>query len=337
MIELQKSFPIMAKRNSDMPGASSVLLLDLGLLSSDEDVLNAGRILKVSLAEGHVEPIIEKQQLPDSVGVCRRRRRILWTCMGVPGAPDGSVWSACWDGSDIINLISPGVLNTPKQLIVDQWAEKLYICDREGLRIVRCNLDGGQIEEVVRTGDNTNAEHRADTTRWCVGLALDWERSKIYWTQKGPPKGNQGRIFRASVDLTRDYPSAPVVSSEEIECVLEDLPEPIHLELDSRCRMLYWTDRGDLPYGNSLNRCRLSALDDAATIGAPLKATVLIRPPYEVLARNFHEAIGLKLNVDNDIIFVTDLAGSLYSVATKDGFKRRLYEDLGACSGICLV
>lgn len=127
---------------------------------------------------------------------------------------------------------------------------------------------------IVRTGDNTNAEGRADTTRWCVGLVLDWDCSKIYWMRKSPPKGNQGRIFRVNVSLTGANLSAPVVSSKEIECVLENLPEPIYLDLDYTSPMLYWTDRGDLLYRNNPNRCRFSVLDDMAAIGTSLKGPV---------------------------------------------------------------
>ena len=36
-----------------------------------------------------------------------------------------------------------------------------------------------------------------------------------------------------------------------------DLPEPIDLELDLDARILYWTDRGDLPGGNTVNRARI--------------------------------------------------------------------------------
>jgi hypothetical protein len=37
----------------------------------------------------------------------------------------------------------------------------------------------------------------------------------------------------------------------------EGLPEPIELELDLENRVLYWTDRGDLPRGNTVNGSRI--------------------------------------------------------------------------------
>ena len=35
---------------------------------------------------------------------------------------------------------------------------------------------------------------------------------------------------------------------------MEALPEPIDLDLDIAARMMYWTDRGDPPRGNTVNR-----------------------------------------------------------------------------------
>ena len=36
--------------------------------------------------------------------------------------------------------------------------------------------------------------------------------------------------------------------------LFDNLPEPIDLDLDLHKRMLYWTDRGDPPRGNTVNR-----------------------------------------------------------------------------------
>lgn len=314
-----------------------LFVLDLGLMSTTGDIFNSGRILRASPDGTSIEAIVTGQHLPDSLDIAHRARRIYWTCMGLPGAADGAVWSAHWDGSDVCNVLPPGTLITPKQLVVDQSGNRLYVCDREGLRIVRCHLDGSRLEDVVRTGDPANAEHRADPMRYCVGLAIDWHHRIMYWTQKGPPKGNKGRIFRASIDISAHDSSTTAAGRQDIECVLDRLPEPVDLDIDQGSRILYWTDRGDLPYGNSLNRCPLSALDNAAAAGAPLQANGLAPPPFEVLARNLHEAIGLKLDVNRERIFVADLGGCVYDFGLNNGSRRKLYEDLGAYAGISLT
>lgn len=40
----------------------------------------------------------------------------------------------------------------------------------------------------------------------------------------------------------------------DVETLFDRLPEPIDLEMDIEQEMLYWTDRGEYPLGNSLNR-----------------------------------------------------------------------------------
>jgi hypothetical protein len=43
--------------------------------------------------------------------------------------------------------------------------------------------------------------------------------------------------------------------------LFDSLPEPIDLDLDFNRRMLYWTDRGDPPRGNTVNRAPMYAHD----------------------------------------------------------------------------
>lgn len=88
-------------------------------------------------------------------------------------------------------MIPPGILNTPKQLVIDQWAGWLYVCDREGMRIVRCKLDGSQMEDIVRAGDSMNAKHQKDIMPWFVGLTIDWDCRNMYWTPKGLARGTK--------------------------------------------------------------------------------------------------------------------------------------------------
>lgn len=43
----------------------------------------------------------------------------------------------------------------------------------------------------------------------------------------------------------------------DIKVLFDDLPEPIDLQLDLNVRISYWTDRGDPPGGNTVNRARI--------------------------------------------------------------------------------
>lgn len=56
-----------------------------------------------------------------------------------------------------------------------------------------------------------------------------------------------------------------------------------------------------------------------------------------ILARHFHEPIGLKLDRGNNIVYVADLGGSLYSVGLDGGMKLELVRNDGCYTGITLV
>ena len=115
-----------------------------------------------------------------------------------PSKNNGSVMSANLDGSDVRPVIPEGQIHTPKQLKIDHDNKKLYICDREGLRVHRCDFDGSNHEIIVQTGD-ANSAAGEDQTKWCVGIAIDPQAGKFYWSQKGPSKGGKGRIASLSL------------------------------------------------------------------------------------------------------------------------------------------
>ena len=96
----------------------------------------------------------------------------------------------------------------------------------------------------------------------------------------------------------------------DMELLFEGLPEPIDLELDLEHRALYWTDRGDPPRGNSVNRAWIDV--EPRADNAP-----------EILVTHLMEGIGIALDVPNDRMFVTDFAGSIYS-AKLDGTAERI-------------
>ncbi|TMB09620.1 MAG: 3-hydroxyacyl-CoA dehydrogenase, partial [Deltaproteobacteria bacterium] len=146
-----------------------------------------------------------------------------------------------------------------------------------------------------------------DATKWCVGIAVDVEGGKFYWTQKGPDNANQGRIFRANVEIPSGQTPA---NRRDVELVYDSLPEPIDLDIDPATRTLYWTDRGDPPRGNTVNR-------------APLDARQRERKAPEIVFSNLMEGIGLALDHKNGRMFITDLGGSVYS-ANLDGSNQKV-------------
>ena len=81
---------------------------------------------------------------------------------------------------------------------------------------------------------------------------------------KRPDDAGKGRLFRAKIDIPKGETAA---NRTDIEVLFDGLPEPIDLELDLKNRFIYWTDRGDPPRGNTVNRASIDA--DSANIRHP--------------------------------------------------------------------
>jgi len=292
---------------------------------SNEQLLSSGQILEILIDDKgarSVAAIVTDQKMPDGIDV--HDDRMYWTSMGSPPENDGAVYSAKLDGSDITTIIPVGKVHTGKQLHIDHENGKLYFCDREGLRIHRSNLDGTDHEIILETGDwRKDDDKAADQTNWPVGITVSHKLNKMFWTQKGGSKAGKGRIFSAGLDTPTDP-----TSRKDIEVILENLPEPIDLEFDDDTGVLYWTDRGEVPFGNTLNKKTI--------IGhAPSSEKELGR---QIIAHGFGEAIGLRLEKKTQKIYVTDMSGRLWQCGTEPGPKTKIYEAEGhAYTGLAIV
>jgi hypothetical protein len=253
-------------------------------------------------------------RLPDGIAVDVEAGHIYWTNMGSSvSVDDGSIERADIDGKNRKVIVPQGVTFTPKQLHLDKENGKLYWCDREGMRVMRANLDGSHVETLVEAGRG-DADRR-DQNRWCVGITVDPVRQHIYWTQKGPDNGEQGRVLRAGIEIPKGETAA---NRSDIEVFFDHLPEPIDLELDLKNRIIYWTDRGDPPRGNTVNR---------ASIDAKPKTP-------EILLTHLMEGIGIALDVPGNRMFVTDFAGSIYSAKLDGSGERNFLYAQGNLTGI---
>jgi len=300
-------------------------MLDLGL-NTLSDPIHSGRILVGSSDGKELKTIVSGQILPDGLDISLKTGRIYWTNMGIPTANDGIVQSCKLDGSDIQTVIPTGSVHTPKQLIIDQENDKLYFCDREGLRVMRANLDGSQHEVIIKNGDWNNKEDAENQLNWPVGISVNKKEGKFYWTQKGLSKGGKGRIFRANLEMPKGDDAS---NRSDIELLFSGLPEPIDLEVDEDTQTLFWTDRGDPPMGNSLNSAKVT---DLKGLSDGEKS-----PKYNILARQLHEAIGLKLDQVNKHIYLTDLGGTVYRCNMDGKDKKKVYDEECAFSGIGLA
>jgi sugar lactone lactonase YvrE len=298
-------------RNAKNGAAGRIFVLDLA----------GGRVLSANPDGSDLKTIVEEgRKLPDGLAVDIAAGHLYWTNMGNPKANDGSILRSDLDGGNLITIVPPGGTFTPKQIQIEKTTAKLYWCDREGMRVMRANLDGSKIETLVDTSDG-DPRPGPDATKWCVGIAVDVEGGKFYWTQKGGDNAEQGRILRASIDMSSLETPA---ERQDIELLYEALPEPIDLDIDPRTRTLYWTDRGDPPRGNTVNR-------------APLDAVPAKRPPPEIVFDHLMEGIGLALDPKGGRMFITDFGGSIYSANLDGSDRRTLQFALGNLTGIAYV
>jgi DNA-binding beta-propeller fold protein YncE len=301
--QMQNSQPV----SSDSAIVGRLFLLDL----SDDCVVSLN-------PDGSDRKIIVTEcRYPDGIAIDVGPGHIYWTNMGNPSANDGSIERADLDGRNRRTIVAQGDTFTPKQLQLEKKSAKLYWCDREGMRLMRANLDGSDIETLVDTSQG-DPRPGPDATKWCVGVAVDVDGGKVYWTQKGPDNAGKGRVFRAGIEI----PTGQMASDRaDIELLYDALPEPIDLELDLNNRVVYWTDRGDPPRGNTVNR-------------APMDADATGRPAPEIVFTHLMEGIGIALDLKGDRMFITDFGGDVLSAKLDGSDKKVVLVAQGNLTGI---
>jgi hypothetical protein len=276
--------------------------------------LSEGTVLSLNPDGSDKKVLVSGCRFPDGVVVDVQSRHIYWTNMGVPSRNDGHIERADLGGQNRTTIVPEGSTFTPKQLHLDKKNGKLYWSDREGMRVMRSNLDGSRIETLVDSSQG-DARPGHDQRKWCVGITVDPDRGQIYWTQKGEDDAGEGRIFRAGIEIPKGQSAS---DRTDIEVLFDGLPEPIDLVLDLENRFLYWTDRGDPPRGNTVNRASIDTKQDSP----------------EIVLTHLMEGIGIALDVRGNRMFLTDLAGSVYSARLDGSEKRALVIGGGNLTGI---
>lgn len=306
----------------DLPPLSApskrLYILDCALSTPS---FSGGRIISSSTCGTSTHDVMTNMStLPDGITIDHASRHMYFTSMGTSlSSNSGLISRANLDGSDLQTVIETGSTGvwTPKQItFVQHEASRrrwVYWCDREGMKVMRACVDSipAVPEVLIDAGDPARGDGD-DKRNWCVGIAVDAARGMVYWSQKGSSKGFEGSIFRAKIE-------APEKTKEVL---FQGLPEPIDLEFDQEKGVLYWTDRGDPPRGNSLN---------CAYVGGEGVGEV------QILATRFHEAIGLAVDHGEKKGYVSDLAGGVYEVDLVSRKKKVLFPELGDLTGLALV
>jgi len=263
--------------------------------------LSGGRVFSMNPDGSDSKTLVTGCRLPDGIAVDVEAGHLYWSDMGVANRNDGKIERADLGGGNRRTIVPEGATFTPKQIHLEKRNRKLYWSDREGMRVMRANLDGSQIETLVETGRGD--ADRSNSSNWCVGIAVDADRGHIYWTQKGGDNAEHGRISRASIEIPTGQTPA---NRRDIAVLFEGLSDPIDLELDLANRVLYWTDRGIPPRGSRVNR---TPIDGKLSQNRVLS--------------HLMEGIGIALDVPGERMFVTEQGGSIYS-SRLDGSNKRV-------------
>src|SRR6476469_149822 len=121
------------------------------------------RVFFLDMSGGHLESVNPDgsdrhvildglNRMPDGIDIDVEAGHIYWTNMGKnPSANDGSIERANLDGTNRKTIVPQGATFTPKQLRLDKQGGKIYWSDREGMRVMRANFDGSEIETLVDT------------------------------------------------------------------------------------------------------------------------------------------------------------------------------------------
>ena len=105
--------------------------------------------------------------------------------------------------------IVPIPITSIGSMAIDEIDNKIYYADFYGKRILRSNLDGTELENVITSG------------LWApISIVVDSSRRKVYWI-------DQFEIYRANLDGT------------DIEMLLESW-EPSDLAIDEQAGKIYW-------------------------------------------------------------------------------------------------
>ena len=289
-----------------------------------------GAVHRIDLATGEATTLVDHLgEVPDGIVVDAERGEAIFTTMGapdyVPETPgeeppftnsNGAIRAVSLAGGAARTLVETGSFTTGKQLTRDAGTGRLYWSDREGHGVYRAEADGSGVTALVLTAGSTPSEVEDQ----CVGVAIDPENGYLYWTQKGPAKGGKGRILRAALEIPE---GSTAKSRDDVEVLWESLPEPIDLELDTVHGMMLWTDRGAEPDGNTLNRAPIPAAGEQGEVP-------------QILARGFEEAIGLAVDHDRGLVYVSALGGSIREVSLATGVVRTVAELGLPITGIAL-
>lgn len=193
--------------------------MGLGGAADKNAVLNDGRIMRADLDGKNIEALVPTgvTTTPKQLALDVSGGKVYWCDRGDLGdqSVNPKVMRSNLDGSSVQTIISSDVLS-PVGIALDTPNGKLYFTDRYRNNIRRANLDGTDVEVVVRD------------TLYPVDLALDLDKRVMYWTAR-----QIGAVVRADLDGND-------IDGASLEPIVTGLECPIGVALNrGNGRLLY--------------------------------------------------------------------------------------------------
>jgi sugar lactone lactonase YvrE len=209
------------------------------------------------------------------------------------GAKTGSLVRYKLDGSHPEVIMMPGTkvgdqtFNTGKQVTIDKVNRMLYLGDREGSKVWRCDLDGKNLEVLVS----------GHGIQQIVGVAADPIKKQFYFSDR-----NGKKLYRANMAMPAGKTHA---DRDDLELLyLDKAPNamPLDIELDVKGRMMYWTDRQqNTVFGMSMDM--------------PSGSDAMTRTDVKMVATGLLDVIGLGLDHEAGVLYATH-SGSVSTFKT---------------------
>ena len=140
------------------------------------------------------------ESIPDGLAIDVAAGHLYWTSMGNPSANDGSILRSDLDGRNMTTIVPPGGTFTPKQLQIEKTTGKLYWCDREGMRVMRGNLDGSHIETLVDSSQGDLDQGRTRRSGAWASSSMSMAANST-GRRRAETNAGEGRLFRANIEI----------------------------------------------------------------------------------------------------------------------------------------
>ena len=180
-----------------------------------------GRIMRADLDGQNIETVVPEgiTTTPKQLTLDVAGGKVYWCDRGdVEGKNvDPKVMRANFDGSEVETLVSDDLLS-PVGIALDLAKGKVYFSDRYANNIKRANLDGTDVEIVVKD------------TEYPVDLAIDFKTRLLYWTAR-----KTSSIYRTDVDGND-------IDGTSLSPVVTGIQTPIGITIDRENNKLYYTE-----------------------------------------------------------------------------------------------